>query len=461
MSLRSVARDARVPPILTIPLTPGVATQEAILAQKFDLGHGIDVMDADALIKRLRQAAHDDTWASITFRDWKRAAWVLFNGEEPLCDEPGFLSHLIAEYGQQHKKAAYSGLIQAYIRDFDPHRPATDTIARALRSILSEFHWKWSDLHSRHALFTPKDAPTKIAEACLPTRTDPLDVLASAGIGGAAARGSLAAHVYLQVLLTVRKKLSNGDLDFDLLERVMKWSAGSDGLVFPAYRATLADSLLLPWANNNPDEELKAKILPFLLENFRDPRLPANAKEWLGVSQEAVAVARRWLTGLALEQFFDVVDQVAQESMWRYRRSFWLAYHKRHVVDDAWVLFGSEALSYARRAFDKAQSYGTLERTSQVQANHSVLLMRIGKLTVADWSHNGKCHIWLDGNPKAPKLYHPRYPRGELVTQSDNAGQVHYGSEHGTWQRSVEAYIRNHTSISVPEREYMPKPWKQ
>ncbi|MFZ3325517.1 MAG: EH signature domain-containing protein, partial [Methylocella sp.] len=86
------------------------------------------------------------------------------------------------------------------------------------------------------------------------------------------------------------------------------------------------------------------------------------------------------------------------------------------------------------------QSYGNLLKGSGVLSNHSVLLMRSGKLTIADWSHNGRCHIWRDGKMEAPKLYQRRYGRDDLIGNSDNGGQAHYGSEQGTWQRQIEAY---------------------
>lgn len=87
--------------------------------------------------------------------------------------------------------------------------------------------------------------------------------------------------------------------------------------------------------------------------------------------------------------------------------------------------------------------------------------MKVGKLTIADWSHNGKCHIWLDGNVSSPKLYLNRYSRGDVVRGSDNDGQVHHGSDYGTWQRQVATYIRTHTGISLSEKSYMPEGWRR
>ena len=43
------------------------------------------------------------------------------------------------------------------------------------------------------------------------------------------------------------------------------------------------------------------------------------------MSQDARAVFRRWLVKVALDQFLDVIDKLAAERMWRYRRAFWMA----------------------------------------------------------------------------------------------------------------------------------------
>ena len=81
--------------------------------------------------------------------------------------------------------------------------------------------------------------------------------------------------------------------------------------------------------------------------------------------------------------------------------------------------------------------------------------MRIGPLTIAEWSHNGSCRIWLSGNESAPKLYKPTYSRHELMT-GDDFSKPHMGSERGSWQGAIARWIEDQTGISVPRRAYMP-----
>ena len=47
-------------------------------------------------------------------------------------------------------------------------------------------------------------------------------------------------------------------------------------------------------------------------------------------------------------------------------------------------------------------------RLSGASPEQSVLLLRMSGVTIAEWSHNGSCRMWLDGNKDAPKLYQGR-----------------------------------------------------
>lgn len=453
MNLRESVRSSRVPVVPNMPARPRVAAQEEALAAQFDAAKALSPLDADALVRRLRDFSGRSEWDSITFREWKKAVWVLFGGNQALSEETGFFDRLLEEYRQKNRRGAYHGLVLAYLRDYDPGSPPIRRAAKEIGRVLDQFAWPWKQRDKNYQLFS-EYAPETLAKACLSSET-PLEVLRDAGVGGARAYGGLAACAYGQAINQLKDMLSQKEPNFSLLDRILSWSVGPNGLAYPKQRAALATSLLVPWSSKAPPEDQKDKISNFLLAHFHDPRLPINAKDWVGVDEDAVAVLRKWLTGVALEQFFVVVDQVAQESMWRYRRSFWLSYYNADAINDAWVLFGREAQSFAKRAFGKTQSYGRLEG-GQVQSDHSVLLMKIGKLTVADWSHNGKCNIWRDGSEYAPKLYRDRYARPSLVQDPDNDGQAHHGSEHGTWQRKIASYIRQHSGISVSERNYMP-----
>jgi EH_Signature domain len=86
-------------------------------------------------------------------------------------------------------------------------------------------------------------------------------------------------------------------------------------------------------------------------------------------------------------------------------------------------------------------------------ADQAVLLLRIGDLTIADWSHDGKLRIWRRGTA-APELNLKSYSAPDLRLDSDFE-LVHLPPD--GWQQRTEAYIRRHTGIEISETEYMPR----
>jgi EH_Signature domain len=166
----------------------------------------------------------------------------------------------------------------------------------------------------------------------------------------------------------------------------------------------------------------------------------------------------RWLAQATLEQFLKVVDRVAAKQQWDYRRTFWGAYIAKRAITNSWVAFGSEGARFAKQlsknTADKMRlRFATLEGAG---ADQAVLLLRIGDLVIADWSHNGRLRIWRRGNDSVPEFNNPHYIAKTLRTNSD-FDTVHLPPD--GWQARAEAYIRKHTNVKLTEKEYMPR-WR-
>jgi hypothetical protein len=83
--------------------------------------------------------------------------------------------------------------------------------------------------------------------------------------------------------------------------------------------------------------------------------------------------------------------------------------------------------------------------------------MRIGTLTICDWSHNGRCIIWPQGHKEAPKLYKATYRSGDLAPANAPEGGIsvrHDGSDSYRWQRRITNFIRDKLGTSVAERDF-------
>ena len=116
--------------------------------------------------------------------------------------------------------------------------------------------------------------------------------------------------------------------------------------------------------------------------------------------------------------------------------------------------FGKADTTDWRGGFDAGAA--RLLRGYGVEATHSVLLLRIKGVTIAEWSHNGSCRMWKRGNRAAPKLYEPEYTRSELTDGCDFR-QTHVGADQGRWQNYVAALLQGETRVRISSASYMPK----
>lgn len=162
----------------------------------------------------------------------------------------------------------------------------------------------------------------------------------------------------------------------------------------------------------------------------------------------------RWLVGDSIEQFFDIVDQMALDHQWKYRKAFWMAYFERGYLDEAWFALGPDAQYYAETHFGNKLSFGKIVK--ECSSNQSVLIIKIKDLVFAEWSHNGKCRAWLTTDPGCPSHYKDNYSGSNLKAKSlkivphyQTDGIQHQGSENYSWQEKLNDFIYQHTGIKV------------
>ncbi len=96
-----------------------------------------------------------------------------------------------------------------------------------------------------------------------------------------------------------------------------------------------------------------------------------------------------------------------------------------------------------------------------IERGHAVLLLKVGRGVVAEWSHNGRCNIWHDrADPTAPALSKSLYDTDEVRVGRQSTPQfkvaeiTHAGSEGYNWQVKVANEIFLLTNVRVMESEY-------
>ena len=458
-------------PQLRLPKAPlREAAEEAESRFTREQAPALAVADLRVLHARFLRAAESDTgWNEISNRDWRIVGHVIWEPVPALIEQPAFLVQwevqlTAARSGRSARP--WKRLIHSYLRDFDSGRPELHRVADWIIEILETERFPaldfWRRNHRLFHLFSPVDGPRHVGEAVLRSSSISIErALEEGGLDSSLRDAGFAAAAWCAACAWLQRELHATRGDTPALARMMEWSVNGARLRFEDKRVMLAHALLQPWQSGDPAAEVREILLAYLLKHYRDPRIVLGS--WLGVEEWARRIVSRWLAGETLEQFFAVLDQFSNDAQWRYRKPFWLAYYRRGLIEDAWVAFGTRPLIEAKQAF-RREGRNPLELPAgsvNGEQDRSALILRIAGLTVVEWSHNGKCRIWLPNNTIAPALFRRHYDRDDLnqgdefiVDRYQGTGIAHHGSTRYTWQLQVAGFIHRHTGITITQSEY-------
>jgi hypothetical protein len=237
--------------------------------------------------------------------------------------------------------------------------------------------------------------------------------------------------------------------------RAIEWATvARSALAYPGAWPDYAASLFLPWLRDEPAPEHRNILIDAAVSWAKDPRVqPAR---WRPVRDAGAAydVIVRWLTKASVEQFFEIVSETMTDrpDMWRARRAFWTRYLKADLIDAAWVAFCTDGVARAelaaRRTGDSSLAmFGRCSTGNGKGAEHAALIMKLGDVTVVDWSHNGSWNIWPRGAPGAPDLFKHNTRRFMDYAPHELMNAPLRGSHDapGNWRWRVEDLIRRET----------------
>ena len=274
------------------------------------------------------------------------------------------------------------------------------------------------------------------------------------GVSGDLARIGLGLYLIDKFSDKISKDISANS--YTVLQKYFSFITMSGKLVSSDKAGLIAKTLLEPFVSLDPPDVYKVQIMTFFDTYFGDPR--ARNDLWLRIDQNLKRVIMRWKVGLTLKAFFGIIESAAKtdkdaDRMWKYRKIFWNAYLEEKYITEAWVLLGTIAHSNRKSYLEENILYG---RVKGGQPNHSAILMKIGPLTICEWSHNGALRVWDEGNPNAPQLYKDQYLKEELIRGAD-VDISHVGSEVSRWQDTIAGEIFNLTRIQVDKWKYFKK----
>jgi len=454
MGLRNALRNWR-PPLFSLPARP-VAMERAEREVEKLLGAGPAVspepFELDAIYRALVQAhAAQGSIRGVGGKMLRQAPWVLFShpSERPghLAAAPDIARDYAAWLGEQRQRRPLHAALHAFLLHYPDSLPTFSFWLATLRERLfadgSPRLHPWRESCRAFGLLA-EDGPERLWRKLASETSSVSEVLAAAGLDGALGTGRFAETAFRGLLHHVADLLDKGRADAPL-ERLIAFAAPVDQGMQVRFRFSLtreiAEGLLMPFARKRAVLSYKERLRTFLVERIGDPRWVTSG--WQGVRQEARDVLLGWLVENSLQDFFRILTATA-DPIWTFRRDFWEGYLKKGVISEAWVVLGRDARNRAADAFEG--QYGSLTGATGTQ---SVLLMRIGGLTIAEWSHSGACRIWLTPTGLTPKFYLPSYSADDLRETSDEWIPHHHSDRH-TWQGRVARYIKDHTGITWP-----------
>jgi hypothetical protein len=398
--------------------------------------------------------------------DWNKIAWCLWATTPAIAQHDlalGALLDRVVQMVRMERKRPFRQLASAYLMDFGIDRPALERIGGVLRSFAPAAGAPWDRLQATYALFDGAEAAAHIARIALNERTNVQDVFKDANISGPLLAGGFARAAHDEGLRIIAG--TPVSTAAELIETIRRWSLRPDKrLIFENSKAELARAVIHPFGDRIPGLADRKVVLDFIISRFGDPRVTRG--RWIGMDDVA-QILRGWLIEQTLRQFLDVVDKIAPDHMWKYRRAFWLAYHKADLLQNAWVVFGDDGAVEAMRAFGHAVQFGKFKPggSKKILAGHAVLLLDFGPCVVADWSHNGRCNIWKKADKIRPAgLNAPAYTSDEImrkVPKDDSEASLnkndifsHHGSENYFWQNRVADRLHELIGVRVPQPDY-------
>jgi hypothetical protein len=419
-------------------------------------------------MQRLRSVFRtEDREKNIDRRDIRLAPWILWQGKPPAIEFPGLLDIVIKQAGQSPR--TLRNLIEAWIRDFSPDGTDIAKAGQAIEQLLANTSHarleSWLQAHARFKLFSADHGPDNLAQALLGGGEDVPAILAAAGfVEGARSASSYLRAVQTKLLERLAAMLRDPGAT-ERAQRAFQFLLQDNHLRFDDQRSLLAIRLCQAWFDNGPEPapEIRNIIRDFLVDHIGDPRIRQD--RWSGAEKEAELV-RQWLTRASLEVFFGLIADYALDRQWKYRAAFWLAYLKKGVISDAWLALGKQVHAAAHAREKLGTAFGRLDGS----ADQSVLLLRIGKLVIGEWSHNGKLRAWREQD--GPELYKQVYTRSELSkpclpfpqdplggggNETDTSGLSHFNPEKGYWQRRAASSLARYADVVIEPQEWEPR----
>lgn len=367
-------------------------------------------------------------------------------------DASQLLKLLLLTIHERARNSLYRNVLIGCLSCLDIRSEDTDLLVRFIQNNLSMVGDRWEHRIKRFGLLSqPYGEGVMRLLLATPDTKARLSVLTESGVSNFQGLG-IDLCIYRQLCDEVYRVAYSADDVPAVMETLDVWKAsavtidatGSAQFRFSSNDLILGvESLIRPWLEQQPDASIRRAIESVLLDTLEDPRI--KQANWSSVDRACVARFKQWMALESFEVFIRVISEVAYVQHWEARKEFWGWYLDENHVTEVWPVVGSQSASHLWAMNNKSTDgyklkYGELRGAASDQ---SVLLMRIGDLTIAEWSHNGSVRFWHADNSQAPTLYKNSYS-ADALRRGSNWEKSHQSG----WQTYVDRYTAERTGIT-------------
>ncbi len=387
--------------------------------------------------------------AELGGRKIRKIANLMFGADaaaERLRQDREFIREYLKMIEQQDSRTIWRALIISYLTNYKPESKPIAMIAKCLSENRTLLPNGWPKVIDEVNLFDVRQAPQHVADFIF-SRDDKIASLLD-GIALDDRSAGMMEYVRRQIAEKIRDEvIKRGQSKFENMSRFHKWITNESNKIGDAFREASMIGLIGPMVKGESHSLMSKKSEKLLLETYGDPRIPEERVGWPGPEEYIRMFIRRLNSGI-LERFLRIIQRTVHESsavgMWTAREEFWRAKYL-DKIDDALIICGRAAreLLEQERMMDPDDYDLPYSRLQGGEREQSVLLMKIGDMTVAEWSHNGSCRIWKKGNRSAPEFTRDEELSHDTLSSRRSNSDCRIPHLGGTWKYKIQSCLDN------------------
>lgn len=436
-----------------LPKEPSVTEPYKNITKHYGGNGGVEPIIDEEIEHRLYEAYKRKELALARLRDLKRAPTLLFTGtENQLKNNQKFLVNFYKLVLERQHRSLWNALISTYCFLYDPASPLIQSIASFLRRHVDEKRDELPRRWQRHpflARLFEEEAPATIAEFILNNTEDTVfQTQEKMRLTRPLSGSQLMRHAYIEGSKIIKTDIENSSIE--KLDRFLAWICkGQDtnqAINDNAGTAALL-GLVGPFRkeSNIRDQHTKSRtintIKQLLRRSYGHHYLDAAKWPYIEDRDDYLRVVSQWWVSDTLKLFFEIIGRHATYQ-WERRRKFWFNYlEKGHIYDACLICTRRPALTVREVQNRDDESDVRCGHLRGAEDGQSILLMKIDRLTIVEWSHSGGCGIWEEDDPEnpAPALHKEVYNQTELRSTRAHSRHIHIGD----WERRIKGDIED------------------